>query len=61
MRMLILILLISFAYSTSGQFIRIDSIHFKGNEKTKNQILHRELDFKPGDSLAINTLVLRLE
>jgi len=57
----ILILLISFAYSTSGQFIRIDSIHFKGNEKTKNQILHRELDFKPGDSLAINTLDVRLE
>jgi len=57
----ILILLISFAYSTSGQFIHIDSIHFKGNEKTKNQILIRELDLKPGDSLAINTLDARLE
>ena len=61
MRMPFLILLISFAYSTSGQFIRIDSILFKGNEKTKNQILHRELDFKTDDSLAINTLDTRLE
>ena len=56
-----LILLISFAYSTNGQFIRIDSILFKGNEKTKNQILIRELDFSPGDSVAINTLDARLE
>ncbi|NBW04204.1 MAG: hypothetical protein EBR87_10955, partial [Cytophagia bacterium] len=31
------------------------------NEKTKNQILHRELDFKPGDSVAINSLEARLE
>ena len=61
MRMPILILLISFAYSTNGQFIRIDSILFKGNEKTKNQILIRELDFSPGDSVAINTLDARLE
>ena len=61
MRMPILILLISIAYSTNAQFIRIDSILFKGNEKTKNQILHRELDFKPGDSVAINSLEARLE
>jgi outer membrane protein assembly factor BamA len=57
----LIILLISFAYSTSGQFIHIDSILFKGNEKTKNQILIRELDLNPGDSLAINTLDTRLE
>jgi len=49
------------AYQASAQFIRIDSILFKGNEKTKNQILSRELDFKPGDSIAINTLDTRLE
>jgi outer membrane protein assembly factor BamA len=61
MRIPFLILLISFAYSTSGQFIRIDSILLKGNDKTKNQILHRELDFKQGDSVAINTLDTRLE
>ena len=61
MRMPLIILLISFAYSTSGQFIHIDSILFKGNEKTKNQILIRELDLNPGDSLAINTLDTRLE
>ncbi len=61
MRMPILILLISFAYSVSGQFIHIDSILFKGNEKTKNQILIRELDLNPGDSVAINTLDARLE
>jgi outer membrane protein assembly factor BamA len=56
-----IILLISFAYSASGQFIHIDSIVFKGNEKTKNQILIRELDLNPGDSVAINTLDARLE
>ena len=61
MRMPILILLISFAYSVSGQFIHIDSIVFRGNEKTKNQILIRELDLNPGDSVAINTLDARLE
>ncbi len=61
MRMPLIILLISLAYSTSGQFIHIDSILFKGNEQTKNQILIRELDFNPGDSIAINTLDTRLE
>ena len=61
MRMPLIILLISLAYSTNGQFIHIDSILFKGNEKTKNQILIRELDLNPGDSLAINTLDARLE
>ena len=55
MRMPLIILLISLAYSTSGQFIHIDSILLKGNEKTKNQILIRELDLNPGDSVAINT------
>ena len=61
MRMPILILLILISYSTIGQYIHIDSILFKGNEKTKNQILIRELDMNPGDSLAINTLDSRLE
>ncbi len=61
MRMPILTLLTLLAYHASAQFIRIDSILFKGNEKTKNQILIRELDFKPGDSIAINTLDTRLE
>ena len=56
-----IILMTLLAYQASAQFIRIDSILFKGNEKTKNQILSRELDFKPGDSIAINTLDTRLE
>jgi len=56
-----IILMTLLAYPASAQFIRIDSILFKGNEKTKNQILSRELDFKPGDSIAINTLDTRLE
>jgi outer membrane protein assembly factor BamA len=57
----ILTLLTLLAYQASAQFIRIDSILFKGNEKTKNQILIRELDLKPGDSIAINTLDTRIE
>jgi len=61
MRMSTIILMTLLAYQASAQFIRIDSILFKGNEKTKNQILSRELDFKPGDSIAINTLDTRLE
>lgn len=61
MRMPTIFLMTLLAYHASAQFIRIDSILFKGNEKTKNQILIRELDFKPGDSIAINTLDTRLE
>lgn len=56
-----IVLLIFLANQASAQFITIDSILFKGNEKTKNQILTRELDFKSGDSLAIHTLDTRLE
>lgn len=61
MRMPTIILLILLAYPASAQFIRIDSILFKGNEKTKNQILIRELDFNPGDTLSINSLEARIE
>ena len=61
MRMPTIILMTLLAYQASAQYIRIDSILFKGNEKTKNQILSRELDFKPGDSIAISTLDTRLE
>lgn len=61
MRMPTIVLLIFLANQASAQFITIDSILFKGNEKTKNQILTRELDFKSGDSLAIHTLDTRLE
>lgn len=61
MRVPTIILLILIVSQAKAQYISIDSIIFKGNEKTKNQILFRELDFKTGDSLAINSLEARLE
>lgn len=61
MRILKIILLSLIATQASAQFITIDSILFRGNEKTKNQILIRELDFKSGDTLTINALETRLE
>lgn len=44
-----------------GQSMRIDSIHFVGNEKTRENILRRELDFQEKDSLNIQELNERIE
>ena len=44
-----------------GQSIRIDSIHFVGNEKTRENILRRELDFQEKDSVSIQELNDRIE
>ncbi len=47
--------------NSRGQFIQVDSIIFKGNEKTKINILKRELDFDVSDSLLISDLEKQLE
>ena len=44
-----------------GQSMRVDSIHFQGNEKTRENILRRELDFQELDSLKIEDLNERIE
>lgn len=49
------------AYSGHGQSIQVDSIIFKGNEKTKNNILKRELDFDVSDTLLVSDLEKQLE
>ena len=48
-------------YLSLGQSMRIDSIHFVGNEKTRENILRRELDFHEKDSLSIQDLNERIE
>lgn len=44
-----------------GQMVTVDSIHFKGNERSKRSILRRELDFKEGDQLDLNEIDQKLE
>ncbi len=44
-----------------GQKIKIDSIIFKGNDRTKVSILRRELNFIEGDSLEVNQIEKILE
>ncbi|MEY4955581.1 MAG: hypothetical protein RI981_1666, partial [Bacteroidota bacterium] len=48
-------------YLSLGQSMRIDSIRFIGNEKTRENILRRELDFHEQDSLSIQDLNERIE
>lgn len=50
-----------YGFSSHAQYIQIESIHFKGNEKTKESILTRELDILILDSLAIDNIEKRLE
>ena len=56
------IALVSFKTNVvSAQKIRVDSIVFQGNERTKISILRRELDFGENDSLLTEELDKRLE
>ncbi|TBH73390.1 BamA/TamA family outer membrane protein [Aquirufa nivalisilvae] len=47
--------------SLCGQMVEVDSIQFKGNERSKRSILKRELDFKEGDLLDLNEIDKKLE
>lgn len=49
------------SFSSLGQSMCIDSIHFVGNEKTRENILRRELDFQENDSLSVRDLNERIE
>ncbi len=44
-----------------AQYVIIDSVLFKGNEKTRENILRRELDIFPGDTLQVSELDSRVE
>ena len=46
---------------SAGQSMCVDSIHFDGNEKTRENILRRELDFQEHDSLSVQSLHERIE
>lgn len=59
--LLILILCLFLTETAKAQYIIVDSVIFKGNEKTRDNILLRELDFLPGDSILISELDKRLE
>ncbi len=48
-------------YRALSQSIALDTIIFKGNERTKNSILRRELDFIEQDSILVNDLPNRIE
>jgi outer membrane protein assembly factor BamA len=60
----LLFLIIVFATiseSAKAQFVIVDSVIFKGNEKTRDNILRRELDLHAGDTLQVAELDARLE
>ncbi len=60
-QMVCFLLLTGISKDISAQFMQVDSIQFIGNEKTKKSILHRELDFVIGDSMAVADVDKRIE
>ncbi|MFM1933931.1 MAG: hypothetical protein RL360_811 [Bacteroidota bacterium] len=61
-RLLFLFLLfITISKSAKAQFVIVDSVIFKGNEKTRDNILRRELDLHSGDTVQVADLDARLE
>jgi len=62
-RLILLFFLFSFfsKEAAKAQYVIIDSVTFKGNEKTKDNILRRELDFNSGDTVQVADLDSRLE
>ncbi len=62
--LLVQILFISFCTSIiagDGTVAHIDSIVIRGNKKTKERIVHRELDFNVGDSISVISFKERME
>ncbi len=57
----LLLLLTTISNSAKAQFVIVDSVIFKGNEKTRDNILRRELDLHSGDTLQVSELDARLE
>jgi outer membrane protein assembly factor BamA len=55
------ILFITISECSKAQFVIVDSVIFKGNEKTRDNILRRELDFHSGDTVQVAELDARLE
>ncbi len=62
LRLLFLLLIFTtISNSAKAQFVIVDSVIFKGNEKTRDNILRRELDLHSGDTLQVSELDARLE
>ena len=56
-----LILCFLFQEAAQAQHVIVDSVIFKGNEKTRDNILRRELDLGSGDTLQVSEIESRLE
>lgn len=63
MRLSFLFLLIAWSVGALAQqsYVTISAINISGNKKTRNQIITRELDIQPGDTLLIANLPAILE
>jgi outer membrane protein assembly factor BamA len=59
--LLLFLLFITISESAKAQFVIVDSVIFKGNEKTRDNILRRELDLHSGDTVQVAELDARLE
>jgi outer membrane protein assembly factor BamA len=57
----LIIVFVTISESAKAQFVIVDSVIFKGNEKTRDNILRRELDLHAGDTLQVAELDARLE
>lgn len=46
--------------SSQSTYFTVNNIHIKGNNKTKDRIIHRELDLKEGDTIIIKDIAKRI-
>jgi outer membrane protein assembly factor BamA len=58
---LLLIACLFIQEAAKAQYVIVDSVIFKGNEKTRDNILRRELDLDSGDTLQVSEIDSRLE
>lgn len=59
--LLILSLFLFLPTIAKAQYVIVDSILFKGNDRTRENILFRELDFQSGDTILVSDIDSRLE
>ncbi len=53
-------IILSQAASIPSDFVIINAIYLEGNTRTKSDIILRELDFQPGDSIQLDHLTARI-
>lgn len=57
----LIFLLFAKFYAGAQNFVHIDQVYIEGNRKTKDAIILRELQLKPGDSVAVMDLPSRIK